>query len=43
MKKELLSSNSIQVKTVINEKTIVGRIVISLVMRTILFIIFGAL
>ncbi|MEO2077366.1 MAG: CPBP family intramembrane glutamic endopeptidase [Bacillus sp. (in: firmicutes)] len=43
MKKELLSSNSIQVRTVNYENNMGGRIVISLVMRTILFIIFGAL
>ncbi|WP_413301744.1 CPBP family intramembrane glutamic endopeptidase [Bacillus sp. 1P10SD] len=43
MKKELLNSNSVQVRIVNNENKIGRRIVFSLVMRTILFILFGAL
>jgi membrane protease YdiL (CAAX protease family) len=43
MKKELLNLNSVQVRIVKNENKIGRRIVTSLLMRTILFILFGAL
>lgn len=43
MKNELLNSNRTHLKPAYTETSIGGRIIISLVMRTILFILFGAL